>query len=222
MAEVKLFIGGTPNPLYPNDGGHNQYREPHANRIAYEYATGEFTLGWPFNPKEQGYQRTELLENELAVGDTILLYVVPQEHLITSLLARVDDVDARFAGATLKPTAMLYDPETKEYTEVTEVTQGLENMTLVERAVNFIQIQGSQGVEVVPVSAAEGETVTLAEVGKQNIYAPNGYFVPTGKTLVLGFKVTALPTDTTQRFAYTQASASLVAKVSGFDIPTAV
>ena len=49
-----------------------------------------------------------------------------------------------------------------------------------------------------------------------------GYFVPTGKALVLGFKVTALPTDSTQKFSLTQAVASLVAKVSGFDIPTTV
>jgi hypothetical protein len=56
----------------------------------------------------------------------------------------------------------------------------------------------------------------------QTISTNGGYFVPEGKTLVLGFRVTALPTDSTQFIPRTKASVFLVAKVSGFDIPSAV
>lgn len=194
VAIIKLFIGGTPNPLYPNPDGRNQYREPHAHRVAYEYATGEFTLGWPLHPVEQVYQRVELNDNPLAVGDTILLYAIPQEHLLTGVMARIDCPDARFAGASLKPTAMMYDRDTKEYTEDPVLDALFANLPLTDKYVDYKAVNLDTG----------------------------GYFIPTGKTLVLGFKVAALPTDSTLRFSLMQASASLVAKVSGFDIPTAV
>lgn len=224
MADVKLFIGGTPNPLFPNPDGRNQYREPHARRVAYEYANGEFTLGWPLNPKEQNYQRVELGDADLEVGDMIMLCVVPQEHLLTSVLARVDDIDSRFAGATLKPAAKLYDSTTGEYTDSDVLDALFDNLTLVEKHVAFAQIKSSRitipAMEVKKNGEEEEEVVgTTAE---QTITTEGGYFVPTGKTLVLGFKVTALPTDSTQKISLMQASASLVAKVSGFDIPSAV
>lgn len=221
MSDVKLFIGGTPNPLFPNADGRNQYREPHARRIAYEYANGEFTLGWPLNPKEQNYQRAELLDADLAVGDMIMLYVVPQEHLLTSVLARVDETDVRFAGATLKPTAKLYDAATGEYTDLDILDALFDNLTLVEKHIDYSQLKASSiTIPAADVKDTEGNVV--GRTPEQTITTDGGYFVPSGKTLVLGFKVTAMPTDTTQKFALTQASASLVAKVSGFDIPTAV
>lgn len=221
MPDVKLFIGGTPNPLFPNPDGRNQYREPHARRVAYEYANGEFTLGWPLNPKEQNYQRVELGDADLKVGDLIMLYVVPQEHLLTSVLARVDDIDARFAGATLKPSARLYDSATGEYTDSDVLDALFDNLTLVEKHVAFAQLKAfSITIPAADVKATDGTVV--GRTPEQIITTEGGYFVPTGKTLVLGFKVTALPTDTTQKFSLMQASASLVAKVSGFDIPSAV
>lgn len=221
MSDVKLFIGGTPNPLFPNPDGRNQYREPHAHRIAYEYANGEFTLGWPLNPSEVIYQRRELEGAELEVGDHILLYVVPQEHLLTSVLARIDAVDSRFAGATIKPTAMLWDAATKTYEESDVLDALFDNLTLTEKHVAFAQLKASSvTVPAADVKAEDGTVV--GRTPEQVIKTDGGYFVPTGKALVLGFKVTALPTDSTQKFSLTQAVASLVAKVSGFDIPTTV
>lgn len=219
MSDVKLFIGGTPNPLYPNPDGRNQYREPHATRVAYEYANGSFTLGWPLNPQELNYQRRELDDAKLEVGDHILLYVVPQEHLLTSVLARVDAVDPRFAGATLKPSARLYDAATKTYSDSDVLDSLFDNLTLVEKSVSFAQLQATELTIPAQDVTVDGKTGT---VPKQTVKTNGGYFVPTGKTLVLGFKITALPTDTTQRLGLTQAVASLVAKVEGFDIPTAV
>lgn len=221
MSDVKLFIGGCPNPLYPNPDGRNQFREPHATRIAFEYANGEFTLGWPLQPSEVIYQRRELEDADLAVGDHIMLYVVPQKHLLTSVLAQVHKADTRFAGAALKPTAMLYDSATQTYTEDPVLDALFTNMALDATSLQFAQIAAST-ITVPSLTVTDGTGATVGTTPEQTIATNGGYFVPDGKALVLSFKVTALPTDTTMTFGMMQAVVSMVAKVSGFDIPTEV
>jgi hypothetical protein len=117
MADANLFVGGTPVEQYPNCDGSRQFKEPHAHRIAYEYANGYFTPGWPLNPSEHRYQYVELMQANPVVGDHIMLYVIPEMHILTSILARVTEGDATMVGAALKPTALLYNSATRTYTE---------------------------------------------------------------------------------------------------------
>ncbi|HHP7408402.1 hypothetical protein GLO29_21940 [Escherichia coli] len=116
MADAKLFIGGTPNSNYPNCNGAYEFAEPHARRIAFEYANGYFTLGWPLQPSEKNYQFQELMNAETGLNDHIMMYVVPEQHLLTGVLFEVLEGDARMAGAALRPSGMLYDHTTKQYT----------------------------------------------------------------------------------------------------------
>lgn len=194
MADIKLFIGGCPNPLFPNDNGYNYYREPHATRVAYEYANGEFTLGWPLSPMapESQYQRAAINDGDLAVGDHIMMYPVPEVHVLREVLVRVDNPDVRFVGAALKPSAMMYDATTKTYTEDPVLDTLFGNIVLDTASITYAHIPDDP------------------------------YFVPKGKTLVISWKVVALPTDTTLKFSGLSACASIISKVGGFDIPTHV
>lgn len=191
MADAKLFVGGTPVEQYPNCDGSREFTEPHARRIAYEYSNGFYTLGWPLNPSEQRYQHVELNAANLTVGDHIMLYAVPELHILTDVLAKVRDGDGFMVGAALKPSAMLYNKTTREYTED---------------------------------SVLDTLFTGIAINAESNYYAhlPKPYFVPAGKTLVLSFKVVALPSDSTVKLANTTAKVALVGKVQGFDIPTEV
>ncbi|HDW3986211.1 TPA: hypothetical protein RMT71_003207 [Escherichia coli] len=119
MADAKLFIGGMPSPNFPNCNGAYEFTEPHARRIAFEYANGYFTLGWPLQPSEKNYQFQELMAADVALNDHIMMYVVPEQHLLTGVLFEVLTGDARMAGAALRPSAMMYDHTTKAYTQDT-------------------------------------------------------------------------------------------------------
>ncbi|EJG7111055.1 hypothetical protein NAK13_004299 [Escherichia coli] len=119
MADAKLFIGGTPRPNYPNCNGAYEFTEPHARRIAFEYSNGYFTLGWPLQPSEKNYQLQEILAANLDRNDHIMMHVVPEQHLLTGVLFEVLNGDARMAGAAVRPSIMLYDHATKEYTSDT-------------------------------------------------------------------------------------------------------
>lgn len=128
--DAKLFIGGTPNPLFPNSDGSKQFTEPHARRIAYEYATGEFTLGYPLAPADEHYQRSELKKANLEVGDHILMYVVPSQHELRSVVAKVREADVLMEGATLKPIAMLFDQAKQSYSEISLLDSLFDNIAL--------------------------------------------------------------------------------------------
>lgn len=117
MAHAKLFVGGTPVEQYPNCDGSREFTEPHATRIAYEYSNGFYTLGWPLNPTNKRYQKVEMVAAKLAVGNHLLLYPVPELHILTDVLVTVRDGDGFMAGAALTPSAMLYDKATGVYKE---------------------------------------------------------------------------------------------------------
>ena len=73
MADAKLFIGGMPSPNFPNCNGAYEFTEPHARRIAFEYANGYFTLGWPLQPSVKNYQLQELMSADVGANDHIMM-----------------------------------------------------------------------------------------------------------------------------------------------------
>ena len=130
MSDAKLFIGGTPGLNFPNCNGAYEFTEPHARRIAFEYANGYFTLGWPLQPSEKNYQFQELKDADVGVNDHIMMYVVPAQHLLTGVLFEVLEGDSTMAGAALRPSAMLYDNTTKEYTTDTVLDELFTNTAI--------------------------------------------------------------------------------------------
>jgi hypothetical protein len=172
MADAKLFVGGTPVEQYPNCDGSREFTEPHARRIAYEYSNGFFTLGWPLNPSEQRYQRVELNAANLVVGDHIMLYPVPELHILTDVLAKVRDGDSFMVGAALKPSAMLYDKATRAYTEdpvldtlFTTIAINAESNTYAHLATPYFVPAGKTLVLSLKVAALPSDaTVKLANM----------------------------------------------------------
>ena len=155
MADAKLFVGGTPVEQYPNCDGSRQFTEPHARRIAYEYSNGFYTLGWPLNPSEQRYQHVELTAADLQVGDHIMLYVVPELHILTDVLARVTEGDQRMVGAALKASAMLYDSSTRTYTEDPVLDTLLSNIAINAASNTYAHLPD-------PYFVPEGKTLVLS------------------------------------------------------------
>lgn len=171
MADVKLFIGGTPNPLYPNCDGSFEFREPHARRIAYEYANGYFTLGWPLNPSEKTYQRRALQSGNPVVGDHILMYPVPEEHILNSVAVKVHELDALMAGAAVKPSALLYDAAAGTYAEIDILDALFENIALTTETTvwkplaepYFVEPGTTLVLSFKVISVPSDSTVTLAQ-----------------------------------------------------------
>lgn len=201
MSDANLMVGGKADPSFPNCDGSRNFKLPFPRRVAYEYATGTFTLGWPLYPSEEEYQYNELQAANPVVGDHIMMYIVPERHLLTSVAARVDIADAAMAGATLKPSAMLYDSVAGTYTELPLLDAMFDPLSLIATGTVWAPVKTSQTF---------GTIVTTD--------AP--YFVNKGQTLILTFKVVAVPTDTSVGIKDFAGKMSLVAKVEGFDIPT--
>lgn len=225
MADVKLFIGGTPNPLYPNCDGSFEFREPHARRIAYEYANGYFTLGWPLNPSEKTYQRRALQSGQPVVGDHILMYPVPEEHILHSVAVKVHEADPQMAGATVKPSALLYDAAAGTYTELDILDNAFTNITMTQEMTAWSPVKVSQDIVVpaqtIPGAGTGGADLVIPEqTVTSTVDAP--YFVEPGTTLVLTFKIISVPSDATVTIAQTSVNMALIAKVEGLDIPSEV
>lgn len=197
MAILPLYRGGTSVLQFPVCDGSSEFGPPFPHRIAYEYTTGEFTLGDKLDPSMRTYQRAIFndLENGPAVGDEIQLLLIPQEHILTGVFVAVEKTDARMAGASVSVTTTLYDHTNNTYTK----------LNLLGDTVNNIPLDTETSIYV-PITATEANPV-----------AP--YFVQRHQTLILGFGVTAVPTDTSISLTKFAGKLKLVAKVGGFDCP---
>ena len=149
-----------------------------------------------------------------------MMYVIPELHVLREVMVRIDNADVRYAGATLKPSAMLYDAATRTYTESDVLDALFENVTLDEDSIAYATIQAAS--MTVPAQDVDIGGGTIVTIPSQTINTAGPYFVPKAKTLVLSWKVVALPTDATLKFSGVTACASIIAKAGGFDIPTHV
>lgn len=191
MADVNLIVGNTPSQTFPNGTSARKFTMPAAKHIGQEYETGHFTLGYPLNPSLKAYQHNSICLGDAGVGDTIHMYVVPELHLLTAQLLVVCGSDANMAGASVTPTAGLFDATTKEYTPITTLTT-VENVSLAEPSDNFWVI-------------------------------PNGgYLVPRGSSLVLGYKITSMPTDPSVKIHDMTTTIETKNSIISFDTPTEV
>lgn len=216
MSDVILYRGGTPVHQFPNCDGSSQFAPPFPHRVAYEYATGEFTLGDKVDPAQRVYQQVEFDDANPKVGDIIQLLVVPEDHTLNSLFVAVDEADGKLAGAAFAPVALLYDRATGKY-ETLNILDGLfENVALDATMSAFAPIQVSQDIKIPQQTV--GSTVIPEQTVSTNSAAP--YFVARNKSLVLGYQVKSVPTDSSVSISDMTGVLTMVAKVSGFDCPT--
>lgn len=201
MSDVNLIIGGRGAPVYPNCNGQKAYTTPYPRKVAAEYARTDFTLGWPVAPGQNQYQRTSIADAELEVGDVLWVYAIPERHALNQILFRVNKIDERMTGATVKPTAQLYTAPVPAVGATPAVPESYAPLAILDDL--FV---------ATPLTA-------LSDAWAAVELTTGGYFVPRGKTVLLGFEIVALPTDTTMNFALTTAEFGLISKVGGFDMP---
>lgn len=154
MADAKLFIGGMPSPNFPNCNGAYEFTEPHARRIAFEYANGYFTLGWPLQPSVKNYQLQELMSADVGANDHIMMYVIPEQHLLTGVLFEVLEGDGAMTGAALRPSAMLYDNTKKEYSPDTVLDALFTNTAITTMSEKYGHLEN-------PYYVPKGKTLVL-------------------------------------------------------------
>lgn len=214
--DVNIIIGGRSAPLYPNCDGTKAYTIPYPRRIAGEYARGNFTFGWPVAPAQLQYQRTAIAGSDIKVGDAIWVYAIPERHVLNQILFRVLKADARMNGAAIKPVAQIYTAPVPAKDGVPAVPESWVSIDLLD---TLFESTPLTEVSDVYASIASTQGTTDENTGIFTGTTSIGYFVPPGKTLLLGFEITTLPTDTSMNFALTDAEFALLCKVGDFDVP---
>lgn len=220
MSDVILYRGGTPVERFASCDGRVSFAPPFPSHIAYEYATGEFTLGDKIDPVQREYQRAALTDAKPKVGDIIQLLIVPEDHTLNGLYVAVEGVDTKLSGAAFAPVALLYD-RVKETHEKLDILDDLFTpVTLNATESGFALVRVSKAGR--PAAKPAEHTADSSDTAEQPVSAKGAapYFVARDKTLVLGFMVKAVPTDSAVSIADMTGVLTLVAKVSGFDCPT--
>lgn len=143
--DATLIVGGTPKPQFPNPDGTREFTTPRARRIAYEFRSGGYKLGWPINTDLNKYQAAELRNADPKVGEYILMHVVPSEHVISSVLLKVSKKDDLAKGAQLTPV-ILTENMKGELTE-TELLKDATPMALDAQSTQWVELENRYFVE---------------------------------------------------------------------------
>lgn len=202
MANVMLTRGGAYrynlNTLSKQEVYQEELNVP-AERIAGEYHHGFFTLGNSFNPLFSVGQDAALKRAKVAVGSFIGLAVVPEHHTIVDVAAQVFPVQYERGYPTRPNTdGMVFSYEARIYDAVTGAEEG---------TVDFVS----------PMNGIPANEYAF----KRSPVKPGeaGYFVPTGKVVVLGLKVEALPADKNIPIEETTGRVEISAHVWDYEVP---
>lgn len=170
-----------------------------AERIAGEYQHGFFTLGNSFNPLFSIGQASALKQAKIAVGSFIGLAVVPEHHTIVDVAAQVFPVQYERGYPTRPNTdGMVFGYEARIYDAATGKEEGT-----VELATPLNGIPANEySFKRSPVKPGEA-----------------GFFVPTGKVVVLGLKVESLPSDKNTPIEETTGRVEISAHVWDYEVP---
>lgn len=152
-----------------------------ACRIAGEYQHGFFTAGNSFNPLFAIGQDEALDLASVGAGDFIGLFTIPEHHTLIDVAARVVPHQpergypgrANAAGLTFEYEVRKFNKETNEETGKVDLVSDMTGLVASEAMFKRSAIKPTEG----------------------------GYFVPTGEFLVLGLKVTSMPTDQTVKLS---------------------
>lgn len=178
MSNVMLTRGGAYrynlNTLAKQEVYQEELNAP-AERVAGEYAHGFFTLGNSFNPLFSIGQSAALKKAKVAVGDFIGLAVVPENHTLMDAAIKVIPVQYERGYPTRPNTdGLVFGYEARIYNAETGAEEG---------SVDF-------------VIALNGITANEYAFKRSAIKPTDGgFFVESGKVVVLGLKVEALPSN---------------------------
>ena len=202
MANVMLTRGGAYRYNLNALAKQSVYREElnaPPERIAGEYHHGFFTLGNSFNPLFSIGQASALKQAKVAVGSFIGLAVVPENHTIVDAAIQVFPVQYERGYSTRPNTdGLVFGYEARIYDAVTGDETG---------SVDF----------VTPLNGVPANEYVF----KRTPIKPDeaGFFVPTGKVVVLGLKVEALPSDKNISIADVTGRVEVSAHVWDYEVP---
>lgn len=184
MANVMLTRGGEYRYNFNSLSKQTAYdKEPNTPpcRIAGEYHHGFFTPGNSFNPQFAIGQAESLDLANVGVGDFIGLAIIPEHHTLIDVAAHtVPHQPERGYPGTANAAGLTFEYEVRKYSKETLKETGKVDL----------------------VSDMTGLVASEA-IFKRSAIKPTegGYFVPTGEFLILGLKVTSMPTDTNVKLA---------------------
>lgn len=202
MANVMLTRGG-PYRYNLNSLSRQTVYDQEVNsspeRIAWEYKHGFFTVGNSFNPLFSIGQAEALSLAKVKAGDFIGLFMIPEHHTLIDVAAKtVPHQPERGYPGRANSAGLVFELEVRKYNAETEVETGT------------VELMSDMGGLVASENAMKRSAVKAAE---------GGYFVPTGELLVLGLKVTALPTDTDVTLADVTSRVEVTGHVYDYEAP---
>lgn len=202
MANVNLMKGGGArynlNSLAKNDV-YPQYPSSPPERIAGEYMHGFFTAGNSFNPLFSIGQAEALGKAQPGVGDFIELFTIPECHVLLDVAVKtVPYQSERGYPATQNSDGLSFEYEVRRYNGSTHAELG--KVALV--------------TEMSGIMANEFSFKRSAVLPDQN-----GYVIPMGEYLILGLKVTSLPTDANVRLSDVTCRVEVSGHALDFEVP---
>lgn len=177
--------------------GQPQYGSP--SRIAGEYMHGFFTAGNSFNPQFSIGQDEALDLAKVGVGDFIGLFIIPEHHLLLDVAAQsIPYQNERGYPAARNSDGLSFEYEVRKYSIEDDSETG--KLSLVS------DMTGIMGNEY---------------MFKRSAILPdqNGYFVPTGEYLVIGLKVTSMPTDAQTKLSDVTCRVEVTAHALDYESP---
>lgn len=170
-----------------------------ACRVAGEYQHGFFTVGNSFNPLFAIGQAEALDLARTKVGDFVGLFEIPENHTVIDVAAKTVPHQpergypgrANAAGLTFELELRKFNKETNEETGKVELVSDMAGLVASEAMFKRSAIKPTDG----------------------------GYFTPTGEYLVLGLKVTSLPTDTSIKLSDVTCRVEVTGHVMDYEAP---
>lgn len=202
MANVNLMKGGGArynlNSLAKNDV-YPQIPNTPPERIAGEYMHGFFTAGNSFNPLFSIGQVEALEKAQPAVGDFIELFTIPECHVLLDVAVKtVPYQSERGYPAIHNSDGLTFEYEVRRYSKENHAELG--KVALVS--------------DMSSIMANEFSFKRSAVLPDQN-----GYVVPMDEYLILGLKVTSLPTDTNVRLSDVTCRVEVSGHALDFEVP---
>lgn len=170
-----------------------------ACRTAGEYMHGFFTVGNSFNPLHSIGQDKALDLAKVQAGDFIGLFEIPTHHTLIDVAAKaVPHQTVRGYPGMANSAGLVFELEVRKYSCETHQETGTVELT----------------------SAMDG-IVASEDVFKRSAVKPadGGYFIPTGEYLVLGLKVTSLPSDTNVKLSDVTSRVEVTGHVYDYEAP---
>lgn len=202
MADVMLTRGGAYRYNFNSLSKQSVYGvEPNCppERIAGEYQHGFFTAGNSFNPQDSTGQVEAIDMAKVGVGDFIGLFIIPEHHtLIDVAVKTVPTQPNRGYPTPVNSAGLTLDYEVRKYSMETNAETGKVDLV-------------SDMSGVVPSEVMFKRSAIMPSDG--------GYFVPTGEFLLLGLKVTSLPSDSNVKLSDVTCRVEITGHVYDYESP---